>query len=313
MTAKRSIRWLLGSMVLALLVFLQAKGWCRDDVPAAKRSIRIVGEDHLILKRYFSSVEPRQTNRAVDEQVKDVLLRNLLSFYASVCSEGRDGSRDGALPALGGFRILFVESDKEERPSRVLLTWRRACRTGEDYYQNERLASLVIEKEISKLTVINPEPYGGGCAELVEIAKEKEVHIGGKSLVGLDFVTLNNDQYCPGSRSVIREERIKFFLFDEGGMRPAGSVLKTREEAIADGDRGQLRTTYGAGIVFRKDMKGNIIGILSPYTIKSSDGRSDRGMLRFSWDEDRAEFVPEKGAADSGQVAKPAPLIENKE
>jgi hypothetical protein len=112
-------------------------------------------------------------------------------------------------------------------------------------------------------------------------------------VVGLNFVTSSDNPCCPSSARTFREEMISFFLFDGTETKPAGSVLKSREEVVSARDGGDVQTFYSAGLVFKKDMKGNIIGILSPYRIRRNSIWSDKGMLRFIWDGGRSEFVRE--------------------
>jgi hypothetical protein len=55
-----------------------------------------------------------------------------------------------------------------------------------------------------------------------------------------------------------------------------------------------MTKTYNGGIVFKKDMKGNIIDILSTYSEKTDEGRVlHKGMLRFAWNSERKQFIQE--------------------
>ena len=78
---------------------------------------------------------------------------------------------------------------------------------------------------------------------------------------------------------------------DEQGVKPAGSVLKRRDNL--PGGSLEVARTYEAALVLKKDMKGNITGILSPYVIKDNGKASMKGMFRFNWDPVRGEFVQE--------------------
>jgi hypothetical protein len=151
----------------------------------------------------------------------------------------------------------------------------------------------VVDRESSKLSLIAQDRNCLTGADLVRIVLEKEVKIGGKSVVGLGFKSSSDSLCLPSPSATVREERISFFLFDDESVKTAGSVLKTREESIHDPERGDVRSVYNAGLVFKKDMRGNIVGILSPYTIEQSNRPREKGMLRFSWIGERGEFVPD--------------------
>jgi hypothetical protein len=80
----------------------------------------------------------------------------------------------------------------------------------------------------------------------------------------------------------------------DNGIKPAGSVLKGREEYAGTNGANKERTVYGASIIFKKDMKGNIIGILSPYTVVKNARRSGKGMVRYYWNSEKEEFMKEQ-------------------
>jgi hypothetical protein len=70
--------------------------------------------------------------------------------------------------------------------------------------------------------------------------------------------------------------------------------LKGREEyAGTNGPNGE-KTVFSASVIFKKGMKGNIIGILSPYTVAKNARRSGKGMVRYDWNSEREEFMKEQ-------------------
>ncbi len=93
-----------------------------------------------------------------------------------------------------------------------------------------------------------------------------------------------------------KDERVNFYLMQDNGIKPAGSVLKSREEHTGANGANEEKTVYSASIIFKKDMKGNIIGILVPYTVVRNARRSGKGMLRYDWNSGTGEFVKEEEA-----------------
>ncbi len=297
-----------GSLFLFSLLGVTWNGWGRADLPHTQGQNRIEGKDHAVLRGYFSRFGEGKVNRPPDDQVRAVLSRSISEMDKDECSETTDQSEETLGKSTSGVRVLFVESGKEERPIRALLAYRCSHRQQDNSSRDERLASISIYEGSSNLAEIPVESTLEACQELVRIVPQKEVHIGGKNVVGLDFVTTNDVPYCVDSASSIREEKINFFLFDDREIRPAGSVLVSRDETPRNHDNDGVRTVYTAGLVFRKDMKGNIVGILAPFTVKTSNGRSDKGMLRFAWDGNRGAFVRERPyQSDSGQVVPLSP------
>ena len=131
------------------------------------------------------------------------------------------------------------------------------------------------------------------CQALTRILPEKEIHIGGKCVVGLSVLKTSENPCCTLSAAT-KEERVNFYLMQDNGIKPAGSVLKGREEYAGTNGANKERTVYGASIIFKKDMKGNIIGILSPYTVVKNARRSGKGMVRYYWNSEKEEFMKEQ-------------------
>ena len=280
-----------------LLIFLFAtveQGFCQFDLPQIERQTIIEGRDHLALKRYVSGLKQGMMNRSPDIRTKAILLERVPEEYKKGCNELTDRWREVSAGVVGlGARILYVETGREEKPTRILLAYSCFFDQTEKkrLVRDEWLASLVVDRESSRLSVIGQDRSCLTSADLTQIIPEKEVKIGGKNIVGLGF-TASKDSLCfPTSSATIREERISFFLFDDESIKAAGSVLKTREESRRDSEMGDARSVYDAGLVFKKDMKGNIVGILSPYTIKRNNQSSEKGMLRLLWIREKGEFV----------------------
>jgi hypothetical protein len=287
--------WWFSGVVAVVLVFVGVRdGFGRFNLPQIESQTRIEGQDHRALKDYFSRLEQGKMNVSLDSRVGAVLLQNLPETYKKGCDELVNQWGEAALGTASlGVRILHMEGNKDEKWMHVLLSYVCFSRMKENAFHDERLASLVMEKDSSQLFMIPQKPSCETCSELVRIVPEKEVRIGGRSVVGLNFVTSSDNPCCSSSARTFREERISFFLFDGMETKPAGSVVKTREEVTSTRDGGEVQTVYTAGLVFKKDMKGNIVGILSPYTIKRNSVRSDKGMHRFNWDGSKGEFVRE--------------------
>ncbi len=191
-------------------------------------------------------------------------------------------------------RILFVGGGEKERPILALIAFTFLSKMGEcgNHFHAELAAALVIDRNSSRLSIMGQDPEHGKCLEFSRIAVEREVHIGGKDVIGISFAELNENAPIDESTTVLREEWINFYVFEDNEIRPAGSVLKAHEERES-AYTGEVKSVYSATVVFKKGMKGNVIGILSPYTITRNDRRTDKGMVRYSRDSEKEAFVKE--------------------
>jgi hypothetical protein len=148
-----------------------------------------------------------------------------------------------------------------------------------------------VRRDAARLSIMEQEKDLEGL-QFVHILQEKEVHIGGKGVIGLNFTGLNENPTDAGAPTRLKEEWVNFYIFQDNGIKPAGSVLKGREERLLEGTK-MIRAVYSGTIVFKKDMKGNIIGILSPYTVTRDDKRTEKGMVRYTWDIEKEIFAKE--------------------
>jgi hypothetical protein len=278
--------------VLSVAAF-RSVAFCRLNLPQIEQQTTIEGRDHQVLKDSLLRFEQEKANNSPNDLLKRVLLRALPGVYRMGCREMVDqwGPAAEGTAALS-VRVLHVEAGKEENPARALLAYTCSSGAGGQAgpYRDERLGALVIERNSSRLSMMAQDKDCETCPELVRITPEKDVRIGGKGLIGLNFLK-SNENPCCGKVDILKEERVYFYLFQDDGVKPAGSVLKGREESVRSGEANPVKTVYRAGVVFKKDMKGNIVGILSPYTVEKNDRRTDKGMIRFNWDGERGEFV----------------------
>jgi hypothetical protein len=158
-------------------------------------------------------------------------------------------------------------------------------------FREERLAALVINRGSSRLAFMAADTAGDKGPGFVRIALGKEIRINGRDVIGLDFARSRSDPSGGEAVGILRDERIQFYVFGDDGIKPAGSVLKDREELLSSGDGRQTRSVYNAAVVFKKDMKGNVVGILSPFTLKQDNKRTGKGMVRYDWDDETQAFV----------------------
>ena len=254
---------------------------CAPSRPEMPYETRIEGVDHRTLKDYFSRFERNEANGVPGEAVQRALLRALPDAYETGCEEIASQSRDNSNGPINTLvKVLFVEAREEKRPIRAVIVFIFSSKTGEFSNRIHELpAALVIDGDSSRLSIMQQDPDQGECREFARIGVERKVHISGRDVIGLNFVRSKENASIGESTPVLREERIDFYVFDDNGIKPAGSVLKAREE-LQSGDAGEVKSVYSATVVFRKDMKGNVVGILSPYTIMRNDGRMGKGMVR---------------------------------
>lgn len=277
-----------------LCVSWQGTALCAPNPSETPYETRIEGEDHVILKDFFARFEQNGANRIPGEAIRRVLLQALPDVCKNDCEETADQLGHGADGTTRmTVKILFVNAREEEKPIRALIAFVFLSEAGDFTNRfHELTAALVIDRDSSRLSIVQQDPGYGKCREFGRIAVEREVRIGGRDVVGLRLVRLNENPPGGESTSVLREERINFYVFEDNGIRPAGSVLKAREERQS-GDTGEVKSVYTATVVFKKDMKGNIVGILSPYTTTMNDARTEKGMVRYIWDSEKEAFVKE--------------------
>ncbi len=308
----------------ACLAGFPAEGLCRLNLPEVEHETTITGNDHRVLKDYFARAEQDKTNGPLSEQVSSVLLKALPGACKDGCREIVSRWNNGADPAPGmSVRLLYVEGRKDEKPARVLLAYTCFSRTREAGRQrrDERLAGIVVHRDNTRLSMLPGRRDCETCSDLTRIRLEKTVRIGGKGVVGVSFARSGNIADGRGTVRPVKEEYVHFYVMQDRRIKPAGIVLKGREENDAEGAQG-VKTVYSAGVVFKKDMRGNIIGILSPYRVTRSQGREGpadgavqaglgfggaaaterpqaagaeprKGLIRYDWNAEREEFVKE--------------------
>lgn len=268
-------------------------GLCRPDFVPAATTIR--GRDCVVLKDFFARFEQGRTNKVPDEGTKRVLLQALPVAYKEGWVEAMSRLEPGESGRLAmTVRVLHVAGRKDEKSIRALITYTLLSKAGSapGARYDERLAGLVIRRDDALLSLMEQEKEPGGD-RLVHILQEKEVRIGGRGVIGLNFTSLRDGPDDADAETFLKEERINFYLFQDNGIEFAGSVLKAREERLREGPKG-AKSVYKGAVVFKKDMKGNIVGILSPYTVTNEGKRVGKGMVRYAWDADKGTFVKEQ-------------------
>jgi hypothetical protein len=296
MKKQNLLRYLPFVVVALLSALLPSGGFCAPDSSPIRNEAAIEGQDHDTLKAFFGRFEQDRASKLPTEEVSQVLYRALPESYKKACQERVNRLGDGADGTAGmAVKVVYVEERKEERPIRALVTF--ACSSKAESYagrvHDERLASLVIDRASSRLSLMKREAEQDKRPESVRITVEKEVHIGGHMVVGLNFARSEEGASGGEATGILREETINFYVFEDNDIRPAGSLLKEREERLPDSDGEEVKSVYSASVVFKKDMKGNIIGILSPFTMAANDKRVGKGMVRYSWDGEKHAFVKE--------------------
>jgi hypothetical protein len=257
----------------------------------------IEGQDHETLRAGFSHMEQGRAGRPLNDEAVQALLRALPGSCKSACEEEVNGLGDGAAGTAGmTIDPLYIEAGKEEKPIRALVAI--VCSSRDEAFagtlRRERLAALVISRNSSRFSLMATDaPAEEKSPGFVRIAVEKDVRISGRTVVGLVFAGSKSDPSGGEATGILKDERIQFYVFGDDGIRPAGSVVTGREERLLDGEGKETRSAYNATVVFKKDMKGNIIGILAPFTLKKDDKPMGRGMVRYSWDDLKQAFVKE--------------------
>jgi hypothetical protein len=289
MSCRRGSVIVLAVVIVCVSVLVPRQASCRLNLPEIGAQTVIEGQSHQVLGEHFDRLAAGSAREPSGGQAATVLVQALPDAYRSGCGEMVRRWGPAAEGTAGmSVRVLYVEPKSEGRPVRALLAY--ACYStapgqGPSQARDERLAALVVGPRAARLTMLPDDSDREDCPTLTRIHPDKEVHIGGKSVVGLSFLKSNKNPCCAPAGDT--EERINFYLVKDDAIGEAGSVLKARERHGDDG-----KTVYSAGVVFKKDMKGNIVGILSPYKVKNPRW-SDRGMVRYRWRGETEGFVKE--------------------
>jgi hypothetical protein len=291
------LTYLLSVVIVTVLVVFPIPALCRLNLPELEGHTVIEGRDHQMLEDFFARFQQEDMERSPGGEVKRILLGALPEAYKDGCTDmvAHWGPAADGTEALS-VRVLHVEEGDKERSVRALLAYACFSRAKEyvNRFRDERLAALVVDRKVSRLSMMPDDGDCENCQTLTRILPEKEVHIAGKCVVGLSVLKTGENPCCALS-AARKEERVNFYLMQDNGVKPAGSVLKGREEYAGTKGAQEEKTVYSASVIFKKDMKGNIIGILSPYTVVKNARRSGKGMVRYDWNSEREEFV--KGQA----------------
>jgi hypothetical protein len=279
---------------LAAMVFVRGdEVFGRVETLLVQPKAIIAGQDHRVLREYVFGRAGSRLGRPLDDTIRSLMVRNAPASLGKGCN-GYAGRWTDDSSGIGSpeVRLIFLEENKESGSARGLAAYGCSSEASESRGQgsDERLAGLIIDRSESRIFAVPFETDQSDCEGRVKIGLEKELKIGGRSIIGLKVATSGGAETSPSSGNC-SEEKVDFFLFDEQNARPAGSVLKTRKSVT--GESRKVTQVYEAAIVLKKDMKGNIIGILSPYAIKSDGKVSVRGMFRYGWDSDKGKFVRE--------------------
>jgi hypothetical protein len=287
---------LLSAVIVTLFVVFPGPALCRLNLPELEGQKVIEGQDHQVLKGFFSRFQQEEIQRSPSGEVKRILLDALPEAYKNGCADmvAHWGPAADGTEAMS-VRALHVEGRNKERPIRVLLAYACFSRAKEyvNQFRDERLAALIVDRSASRLSMMPDDGDCENCPALSRILPEKEIHIGGKCVVGLNVLKTSANPCC-GLSAAAKEERVNFYLMQDNGIKPAGSVLQRREEYAGTNGENEERTVYKASVIFKKDMKGSIIGILAPYTVSRNAVRSGKGMERYDWNSEREEFVKEQ-------------------
>jgi hypothetical protein len=279
-------------MIVLSPLFLPTQVFCRLNLPQEPHRVSIKGPEHETLYDFFARFDRRQAHGQVTDDVRRLLLHALPDVYGKSCTgvvSYWGAAAEGS--AVMTVKVLHVEGRRQEKPVRVLIAY--GCfSTAKEYatrFRDERLAVLVVDRNSSHLSTLPNGKDCENCPDLTRITLDKVIGLFGRTVVGLSFLTTSDNPCCTGPSSW-KEERVNYYVMKDGGVKPAGSALKKRWVAEHNDAGGVLETDYSASIIFKKDMKGNIVGILAPYTLKQNGRILEKGMARYNWINESEEF-----------------------
>jgi hypothetical protein len=287
--------YLLVMTVVFALAFWPGPAWCRLNLPQLQEQKAIGGPDHQALKEFLARFDRRGGNGFATDRVRAVLIAALPESFRQGCGEvvGNWGTLAEGTATLS-VKVLYVDSGKQDIPAKALLAY--GCfSTAREYanrYRDERLGLLVVGRDSSRLTLIPDVQDCENCSELSRITLDKVIRLFGRTVVGLSFLK-STDNPCCGGPDSFKEERVNLYVMKENGIKQAGSLLKRQDHRSADATSQDEHTLYEAGLILKKDMKGNIVGILSPYKIKKNNKLTQKGMIRYNWNMEKEEFIKE--------------------
>lgn len=263
------------------------------NLPQGDEQAVLQGQDHQALRGFLARSRRGNENVKLTDEINQVLLRALPGQYKKACADvAAQCPLAGDKATEMTSRMLYVEDGKEGKPDRALVSYGCVLQGADParQFRDERLALLKVDKQSSTITMVSSGAPCDTCTEVSTIRYDKLIRLGGRTLVGLT-VTKSNENPCSNRAAVGIEERIFFYYATDTRFKPAGSVLLKREEFDPSGTEGTIRTSYTGSAIFKKDMIGNIIGILSPYKLKKGGKEVEKGLLRYNWSSEKEEFV----------------------
>ena len=257
--------------LVMLCACLPSPAFCRLNLPEVEGTTAIEGQDHNTLREFFLRAGRGEGRELPEGIVRRILLGALPEPYSNGCKEMVSRWGEAAVgTAAMSVSVLHVDSAGEDAPAGALLSYGcfSTARGYESKFRDERLASLVIGRAASRLVMMPDDKDCDDCAAMTRIRREKTARIRGRAVVGLTFLKTGDNPCCQVDPA--RQEQVNFYSFYAGGAKRAGTVLKSREEYA--GGAGGEKTVYSAAVIFKKDMRGNIVGILAPFTVTKGSG-----------------------------------------
>lgn len=280
---------------LILLLFLViTSAYSGNNLPQLNINKTIHGKDHKQILSYFSPLEIPPSS--LDENISKIVMKYIPKEYRDGCK--RMISKWGSL-AKGteatALRTLTIKNipGSAQYIFLALTCFSTAPGYGDKYY-DERLLTLSIQNDSTKLTFIPSGKPCDECSDLTHIGLEDDtLSISGQPAVSINFGSSTTNPCCDGPVSVI-EHKIKFLHITNTGIKEVLSLTMERNETIHDDVMGDSTTQYTALADFEQDNNGNIIRVNINHKTIINDSTTSRGVIWYTWNRKANRF--EEGA-----------------
>jgi hypothetical protein len=280
------------SLVLVwFLLFLVPSVSTGLNLPRVNEEVRISGEAHSTLKRYFAGEEGHRSG-GLPPDVEKTLVAHLPPPIVKGCDDMV--SHWGAVAegtATLSARVLGAEKKDAAGNSRVFLAVRcySSYREYREKYLDERISVLTVRKGESVLALVADGVDRKNDAELSRLGRVNAYAVEGGTLGAIEIDASNDNPCCDGPFAY-RERRIGFILLRKDAVDYAGFLVREREEFDHDDEEGDQVTRYVADVTEERDRGGRFTGFRARYVSYVDGAEQEKGVVLYNWNPARKGF-----------------------
>ncbi|MBI5020765.1 MAG: hypothetical protein HZB59_04960 [Ignavibacteriales bacterium] len=276
--------------VIFLLFIFITSTFPGNNLPQLNIEKSILGKDHKQIFTYFNPLEIPPPS--LDDSIGKIILKYLPKEYKIGCKEmiSKWGSTVKGTESTV-LRVMAIKNipGSAQHVFLALTCFSTAPGYGDKYY-DERLLTLSIQSDSTKLKFIPSGKPCNECSELTHIGLEDDtLSIGGEPAISINYGSSTTNPCCDGSVSVI-EHKIKFFQITKLGIKELLSLTMERSETFHDDVMGDSTVQYTSLIDFEKDKNGTINRVNLNHRTTINDSISNRGVTWYTWNRKAKRF-----------------------